>query len=252
MSKPKISAVIITRNESKNIEAAIESLDFADQVVVADTSSEDETVELARKTGAEVHGIPFRGFGASKNMALEFCTGDWIFSLDADERVSPELSHSVLEAVNNADGHDCYGVNRLTYFLGKPIRHSGWFPDYVVRLFKKGYGFSEKQVHESLETGGNVGRLQGLLLHHSYRDLDRYFEKLNFYTSLNAGEMIREGKKGSLIDVIIHPPATFLKMFIFKAGFLDGMTGFVLAVLSSYQVFIKYIKLRQLTLGGGR
>ncbi|MEE9553292.1 MAG: glycosyltransferase family 2 protein [candidate division Zixibacteria bacterium] len=243
----KISAVIITKNEEENITAAIESVRFADQIVVADTNSDDNTAELARNAGAEVFNISFDGFGRTKNKALEFCTGDWIISLDADERVSPELSRGILDAVNNEDGLDCYAINRLTYFLGKPVKRSGWFPDYVVRLFKNGYRFSDSLVHESVETKGEVGKIPGYLYHHSYRDLHQYMEKLNNYTSLNAAQMSETGKRGSLLDMIIHPPAVFLKMFVFKVGFLDGITGFLLAVLSSYHVFVKYAKLRQIS-----
>jgi len=252
MMRKRISAVIITRNEQDNIVAAIESLKFADQIVVADTSSEDKTIELARAAGAEVYDIPFDGYGAAKNKAIEFCTGDWIFSIDADERVTPELAQSIMTSIERENGIACYAANRLTYFLGRPIKHSGWFPDYVVRLFKKGRRFSEKRVHESLEATGDVGKLSGLLLHYSYTGLEQYIDKLNFYTTLNAGEMKREGKRGRTIDMIFHPVAVFFKMFVFRAGILDGAAGFLLAVLSSYHVFVKYAKLRQLTINEER
>ena len=242
-----ISAVIITKNEESNIAAAIESVRFADQVVVADTQSDDNTVTIARQAGAEVHSIPFEGFGATKNKALRFCRGDWIISIDADERVSPELAENIITAINSGNGPACYAVNRLTYFLGKPIRHSGWFPDRVVRLFKKGYEFSNKQVHESLVTDGDIGRISGLLYHYSYRDLHQYIEKVNHYTSLNAREMMNAGRKGTILDMLVHPPAVFFKMFVLKLGFLDSFTGFILAILSSYHVFVKYAKLRQIT-----
>ncbi len=245
----KISAVIITKNEERNIVEAIESVKFADQIVVADTGSGDKTMELARGAGAEVHSIQFNGFGPTKNKALEFCRGEWIISIDADERVSPELSENILKTINNENSSACYSFNRLTYFLGKPIKHSGWFPDYVIRLFKKGHRFSETLVHESVETDGKTRIIPGYLYHYSYRDLHQYVEKLNSYTSLNALQMSENGKRGSLIDMLIHPPAAFLKMFVFRAGFLDGFTGFLLAVLSSYHVFVKYAKLRQITRG---
>lgn len=251
MSNNRLSAVIITRNEQENIVAAIESLRFAGQIVVADTASDDRTVELAREAGAEVYSIPFQGYGLTKNRALEFCRGDWIFSMDADERVSPELAESIVKSVGFEKGPECYQANRLTYFLGKPVRHSGWFPDYVVRLFKKGHTFSEKPVHESIEANGIPGRLDGLLYHYSYKDLDQYLEKLNRYTTLNAGEMYKMGKRSGLLNILLHAPATFFKMYIFRAGFLDGINGLLLALLSSYQVFIKYAKLRELSKNDG-
>lgn len=241
-----LSAVIITRNEQANIVAAIESVRFADQVVVADTDSQDNTVDLARRAGAEVHSIPFHGFGPAKNSALELCRGDWILSIDADERVSPELARSIVAAINSEDGNRCYSFNRLTYFLGKPVRHSGWHPDYVNRLFRRDLRFSEKSVHESLDIDFKPASIPGLLWHYSYSNLHQYIEKLNLYTTLSAGEMFRSGRRGRMLDLFIRPPAMFLKMYIIKLGFLDGWTGFVLAVLSSYHVFVKYAKLRQL------
>ena len=247
MKRPCISAVIMARDEAKNIEAAIESLRFADQIVVADAGSSDNTIELARNAGAEVHSIDFNGFGSSKNRALEFCNGDWIFFLDADERVSPELAESIVEGVADNSEFDGYAVNRLSCFLGKPVRHSGWFPDYVLRFFKKGRGqFSDRLVHEGIELEGVAGKLEGLLHHYSYENLNQYIEKLNAYSGLNAEEMYKKRRKWHLPDLIVHPAATFVKMYILKAGFLDGVNGFLLAILSSYHVFVKYAKLRQL------
>jgi glycosyltransferase involved in cell wall biosynthesis len=215
-------------------------------VVVADTSSSDNTVRVAGDAGAEVVTIPFDGFGAAKNRALEYCRGDWVLSIDADERVSPELASSIVAAVRINGGPDCYAINRLSHFLGKPIRHSGWFPDYVVRLFRRGLKFSNKRVHESVEATDETGKLDGLLYHYSYRSIDQYVEKLNVYTSLNAEELFNNGKRGSLFDLFIHPTAVFFKMYFFKAGFLDGKTGLMLAALSSCHVFVKYAKLLKL------
>lgn len=247
MKRSGLSAVIMARNEAKNIEAAVESVSFADQIVVADTGSSDNTIELARKAGAEVHGIDFDGFGTSKNKALEFCSEDWILFLDADERVSPELAEGIIEKLASNSEFDGYAVNRLSYFLGKPIRHSGWHPDYVLRLFKKGCGrFSDRLVHEGVELKGLAGKLEGLLYHHSYENLDQYIEKMNSYSSLNAREMYENDRRWHFSDLIVHPVATFFKMYIFKAGFLDGVNGFLLAILSSYHVFVKYAKLRRL------
>jgi glycosyltransferase involved in cell wall biosynthesis len=247
MRKPTISAVIMARNEEENIVEAIASLNFASQIVVADTGSHDKTMDLARQAGAEVHSIFFDGYGASKNRAIEHCTGDWIFSLDADERVSPELAESIVKTIENEPRYNGYKVSRLTYFLGKPVRHSGWYPDHILRFFKNGKGkFSERLVHESVRIDGQIGKLEGLLFHYSYKTLESYLEKLNIYSSMNAQELHRSGKSSHLIDILFHPPATFLKMYIFHAGFLDGFDGFLLAGLSSFNVFLKYVKLREL------
>ena len=238
---------MIARNEAANIPDAIKSLDFADQIVVADTGSSDNTLEIARNLGAEAHGITFEGFGKAKNKALDFCAGEWAFVIDADERVTPELAQSILNAVNNNSGPAGFRANRLTYFLGKPVRHSGWYPDYVLRLFKRDKGrFDSSLVHESAQVDGVVGILDGLLVHYSYRNLEQYLDKLNEYSSLSAREMFEKGRKFHFLDLVIRPPSIFLKMYIFKAGFLDGFHGIILAVLSSYHVFIKYIKLYQM------
>jgi glycosyltransferase involved in cell wall biosynthesis len=238
----------MARNEERNIIDAISSVNFASQIVVADTGSQDRTIELARQAGAEVHSIRFDGYGSSKNRALEFARHEWIFSLDADERVSPELAQSIMKAIESDPQFDGYAVSRLAYFLGKPIRHSAWYPDYILRLFKNGKGrFDGRLVHESIHVDGSIGKLDGLLYHYSYRDLESYLEKMNIYSSMNAEELHRRGKSGRLWDIIIHPPATFLKMYIFKAGFLDGYHGLLLAALSSFHVLVKYAKLRRLS-----
>jgi hypothetical protein len=131
--------------------------------------------------------------------------------------------------------------------LGKPINHSGWYPDYVLRLFRNGKGiFSERLVHESIRIEGKSGKLDGLLYHHSYKDLESYLEKMNVYSTMNAQELHRSGKSSHILDILLHPPATFLKMYLFKAGFLDGFRGFILASLSAFHVFLKYAKLHQL------
>lgn len=243
----KISAVIMARNEAHNIAEAIASLGFADEIIVADTGSGDDTIRIACQAGASVHRITFDGYGRSKNRALDLCSHEWVFSLDADERVSPELARSIRSAIERRPEYDGFAVNRLTYFLGKPIRHSGWYPDYVVRLFNKDKGrFKEKLVHESVIIDGRTGRLDGLLYHYSYRDLDNYIEKMNIYSSLNAEDMHRCGKKFSIFKLLSNPPAAFIKMYLLKAGFLDGFHGLLLACLSSFHVFVKYAKLKEL------
>jgi glycosyltransferase involved in cell wall biosynthesis len=247
--KSPISAVIMARNEEDNIREAIESVSFAAQIVVADTGSSDRTMEVARRAGAETHSIPFDGYGASKNRALAFGRCSWILSIDADERVSPELAGSIAEAVRKEGGMDGYSICRLTYFLDKPIRHSGWFPDYVLRLFRNGRGrFNDRLVHEGVRIDGKTGKLDGLLYHYSYRTLEDYLAKMNVYSSLNAREMHESGKQYRPLDLVVHPPAVFFKMYFQKAGFLDGFHGFLLAGLSSFHVMIKYLKLRELTL----
>jgi glycosyltransferase involved in cell wall biosynthesis len=247
MSKPTISAVIMARNESANIVDAISTLSFADQIIVADTGSKDNTLELAGNAGAETHSILFDGYGASKNRAISYANCDWIFSMDADERVSPELACAIRKAIESGNDYNGYEINRLTYFLGTPIRHSGWFPEYIPRLIRRGKGkFNRKLVHEGIEIDGKMSRLDGLLYHYSYRDLESYFDKLNVYSEMSAREMFDQKRNCNLVKLLFYPPAAFVKMYIQKAGFLDGYHGFLLAVLSSFHVFVKYAKLREL------
>ncbi len=248
MSRSKITAVMIVRDEAENIIDALKSLEFADQIIVADTGSTDNTMKLAVEAGAEVHSITFNGFGTTKNRALDLCNGEWIFSMDADERVTPELAERIVKAANLDSEFVAFKINRLTCFIGKPIRHSGWYPDHITRLFKRDRArFSELPVHEKVEVDGPVGHINGLLLHYSYHSIAGYLDKLNEYSTLSAEMMYRRGRKPRLADLLFRPPLVFLKMYIFKAGFLDGYYGFLLAVLSSYHAFIKFSKLRQLS-----
>jgi len=247
MSSPKISGAIIARNEEENILEAVLSLFFADQIIVADTGSSDRTIEIAERAGAEVYKIKFEGFGKTKNKALEFCKGEWVFFLDADERVSEDLAKNIMKAAADNSNTAGFIANRLTYFLGKPVRHSGWHPDYVLRFFRREKGkISSRLVHESVIVDGPVGNLDGLLIHYSYKNIEQYLDKMNEYSSLSAKEMFGSGRKFRFVDFISRPVSVFLKMFIFKAGFLDGFNGFLLAVLSSYHVLIKYAKLQRL------
>jgi len=253
MNGPFISVVIIARDEEANIVDAIKSASFASQIIVADTGSRDRTIELALAAGAEVHSIEFDGYGTSKNRALDFCRGEWIISIDADERISAELADAIAKAVSINDNCDGFLVNRLTYFLGKPIRHCGWYPDYILRVFRKGKGrFSDRLVHEKINLDGKTKKLDGLLFHHSYKTLESYLYKMNIYSSLNARELFNSGRKYRGFDFISHPWATFIKMYILKRGFLDGLSGLLLAMLSSYNVLVKYIKLRELCRNGNR
>lgn len=238
-----ISVIIITHNEEKNILSCLEGVKWADEIVVIDAFSHDNTKKLVEDFGAKILQIEWQGYGKQKNYALGCASMDWILSLDADERVTPELAKEIQEVVQNST-IDGYQICRKAYFLGKWIRHSGWYPDYCLRLFRRGKGvFAEKQVHEYVELIGRIGQLKGTMLHYTDNDLTHYLTKLGRYTTLAADELIAKGKKASLGDLITRPLFIFFKMYILKKGFLDGMHGFVLAVLSSFYVFVKYAKL---------
>jgi glycosyltransferase involved in cell wall biosynthesis len=241
----KLSVVTIALNEERNIEECLESVRWADERIVVDSGSTDRTVELARAKGATVMQVQWRGYGATKNDALEHATGDWILWLDADERVTPELAAEIREKLaENNPGIAGYSVARRAYFLGKCIRHSGWYPSRVTRVFRRNAGrFTETQVHEQLVLDGALATLHHDLLHFTDPDLQHYFQKFNSYTSLAAQDMATAGRRFSLYDVIVRPPFLFLKMFILRRGFLDGVHGFVLAFVSMTYVFVKYAKL---------
>jgi glycosyltransferase involved in cell wall biosynthesis len=249
-----LTVITITLDEERNIAECLESVRWADQLVVIDSGSKDRTVELARQFTRDIYDIKWEGYGHARNFGLSYATGEWVLWLDADERVTSELAQEIQDLVRRDDtGYSGYSVARRAYFLGKWIKHCGWYPSRVVRLFRKGQGkFSETRVHERLELKGNIGLLQHDLLHFTDLNLQQYLSKFNKYTSLAAEDMAANGKRFRLQDLLIHPPFLFFKMYILRLGFLDGVHGFVLSVLSSAYVFSKYAKLWELTRNGSR
>lgn len=240
-----LSAVVITRNEEAMLAECLQSVAFADEIVVVDSFSNDRTVEIARAHGARVlETTDWPGFGPQKNRAIELSTCDWILSIDADERVTPELASEIRAAVQSADAAAGYQLSRLSRYCGRYIRHSGWFPDHVTRLFKRGRGrFSDDLVHERVIVDGSVGRLNGLLLHESFGSLEQVLDKVNRYSSLSARQMDAAGKRGSLAGAVLHGLGAFVRTYLFKAGFLDGREGFMLAVSNAEGAYYKYLKL---------
>ena len=251
---PALTVITITRDEERNIVECLESVRWADQLVVVDSGSKDRTVELARRFTSDVHSIGWEGYGHARNFALDHAAGEWILWLDADERVPAELGKEIQDLVSrNEPGYSGYSVARRAYFLGKWIKHCGWYPSRVVRLFRKEHGrFSETRVHERLELQGNVGMLQHDLLHYTDPHLQQYLAKFNKYTTLAAQDMAANGKSFRLWDLLVRPPFLFVKMYVLRLGFLDGVHGFVLSVLSSAYVFSKYAKLWELTRNGSQ
>jgi len=226
---------------------SLKPLGLPHEVVIVDSGSRDRTAAVARKAGARVLRVPWEGFAATRNRAFGSCRADWILVLDADENPDSGLLASVERAVL-LEPPAVWSVNRLNYFLGKPIRHGGWHPDRHLRLFRKGSAaFNERLVHEGLEAakGVAVRRLDGLLHHHSYPDLDGYLSRLNRYTSLQADELFR--RKGAspataVARMLVDPPLTAFKMYVLKLGLLDGGEGAALALLSATSTFWKYAK----------
>ena len=249
-----LSVIVITKNEERNIEDCLKSVLWAQEIVVVDGGSADRTLELARKFTSKVFVKSWEGYGAAKNFALEKCTGSWILWLDADERVTDELGKEIQAiTAQEVTPSNVYEIPRKAFFLGKWIKHCGWYPGYVPRLFRKGAGrFSENKVHERFEFGGEAGRLRSDLLHFTDPNLWHYVEKFNRYTTLAADEMMEKRTAFRMSQIVVRPVWVFIKMYVLRLGFLDGIQGFILCVLSSCYVFTKYAKLWELSTGTER
>jgi glycosyltransferase involved in cell wall biosynthesis len=245
----KLSVIIITKNEAANIRACLDSVKFANEWIIVDSGSTDGTQDIARAFGATViETADWPGFGPQKNRALDAATGDWILSLDADERIPDDLRDEILAAIDSG-AHDSWHLPRLSSFCGHFIRHAGWYPDYIVRLFKKGSGrFSEALVHESVNISqGSTGKLKTPIVHYSYPDDDAYLRKLVQYSTLGAQQAFAAGKRSGLGSAILHAFSAFLRSFVFKRGFLDGRAGLMVAISTMESTYHKYFKLMLLT-----
>ncbi len=241
----KISALIITKDEERQIADCLASLVFADEIVVVDSGSSDRTEEICRRDPRVRWFVePWKGFGPQKNSALEKARNGWVFSIDADERVTPELSAEIASLDLAAAREDGFRVPRRSFFGNRWVRHGGWYPDYTIRLWRRAAGrFVERSVHEVVRLQGTVGTLRGDLLHFTYRDTDDFLARMNRYSTLGATELRKEGVRCTLADLVFRPPFTFFKMFVLRRGFLDGALGFRLAVLYAMYTFAKYAKL---------
>jgi (heptosyl)LPS beta-1,4-glucosyltransferase len=242
--KTQISVIVIAKNEAHNIEACLESVSFADDIVVVDAESTDSTVRKARKYATSVYVKPWQGFAFAKQFAVQQTKNSWILWLDADERVMPELADEIKKIISNNPKQAAFTVARRAYFLNKWIRHSGWYPGRVARLFHKDRAeFNDAAVHEGLNIHGSIGELRSDLYHFTDPNIYHYFSKFNRYTTLAADELAKKEKKFNLTDVIIRPWWQFVKMYFIRCGFLDGIHGLLLALFSSAYVFTKYAKL---------
>lgn len=239
-----LSVIVITKNEAHNIQTCLQALSFADQCVVLDSGSSDATCEIARELGAEVtQSTDWQGFGIQKNRALALSTGDWVLSIDADEIVTPELREQILAALA-APQFDVYAFPRLSSYCGQYIRHSGWYPDRVTRLFKRGVAdFSNDKVHERLITKSPVGQLQAHLLHHSFINFESVLSKVNHYSSAGAERMQSQNKTATPVTALLHGLWTFLRSYILRRGFLDGSMGLALAISNAEGSYYRYLKL---------
>jgi glycosyl transferase family 2 len=247
---PAFSAILITCNEERDLPQTLASLaGLADEIVVVDSGSTDRTCELARQAGAKVVSREFNGFGQQKNFAAEQASHDWVFSLDADEAVSPELRASLLAWKRSEPQCVAYEVGRKTNYIGKWIRYSGWYPEYHLRLYRRDRAQFAGALHESLRADGPTGRLDGDLLHYTVRSLPEHYAKLEAFTTLAAEDLYARGRRRWRGAMYFAAPWTFVSRLLFRLGFLDGRHGVLIAWTSALYVWMKYRKLGQLVRG---
>jgi glycosyltransferase involved in cell wall biosynthesis len=243
---PTLSVILITRNEEANLDDCLASLEgIAQQIVVVDTNSADRTLEIAQKYGATIaQPSDWPGFGPQKNRALDLATCDWVLSLDADERLTPALRSEIVTAVHHSAQINCFAIPRLSWYCGRFIRHSGWSPDYVDRLFKRGTArFSDDLVHERLIPNGAVAKLENPMLHYSFMNYSQVLQKLDRYSTASAEQAFAQGKTSSPLKAVLHGVWAFIRTYIIRAGFLDGGQGFTLAISNGQGTYYRYIKL---------
>ena len=245
MSTPRLSVILITHNEAGNIAECLASVAFADERIVVDSGSTDGTVEIARSLGAQVVVTPdWPGFGVQKNRALALATGAHVFSIDADERVTPELAASIQRVVAGGSAEAGYELSRLSNFCGQWMRHGDWYPDRVLRLFRREAGrFSNDLVHERLIVDGRIARLEGELQHYSMPTLESALDKMNRYSSGRAVDKIAAGRRGGLGSALAHGLWAFLRCYILRLGCLDGRLGLVLAIYVAEGTYYRYLKM---------
>jgi glycosyltransferase involved in cell wall biosynthesis len=243
----KISAIIIAFNEEKNIERCLQSLEWADEIVIIDAFSTDRTVALSKKYTARIIQHTWEGFAKQKIFATSQARNDWIFSIDADEEVSDQLKYEIIRIKQSGAAAQAYRMSRKMYYLGKWITHGSWYPDYKVRLFNRQHGHWEGvDIHEYWQFEGRCEKLKGDILHYSYENITDHLSKINTLTSKAAAEMVKKGERYSFWKLSVASFLKFIKSYFIQAGFRDGFVGLIIAVLGSYYVFLKYLKLWEL------
>ena len=243
---PTLSVILITRNEEANLADCLASLEgIAQQIVVVDTNSSDQTLEIAKTYGAVItQPKDWPGFGPQKNRALDLATGEWVLSLDADERLTPALKSEIVTAIHHSAHVDCFAIPRLSWYCGRFIRHSGWNPDYVDRLFKRGSArFSDDLVHERLIPSGQVAKLENPMLHYSFMNYSQVLQKIDRYSTASAEQAFAKGKTSTPLKAVLHGAWSFFRTYFLRAGFLDGPQGFTLAMSNAQGTYYRYVKL---------
>lgn len=250
---PRISAIIITRNEEERLPRCLQSVRWADQIVVLDSGSTDRTVALARAQGAEVFVEEWKGYTNQKNSALEKARGDWVVSLDADEEFSDEACREIRGLLDQDDpAIQGYALRRKVFYLGQWIRHGDWYPDHVVRVWRRAAGrFEGGRVHESVKVDGVVKQLRSEILHYTYRDLADQKARMRNYAGLWARDQFDRRRPFRRADLWLRPPLRFLRALALKSGWLDGWRGWLIAWMNAREVWLKYRNLRDLWLADG-
>ena len=244
---PRLSVTVITKNEAADIGAALASVAFADEIVVVDSHSTDETVTIARQHTERVFLRDWSGYIDQKNFAAAQAANDWILSLDADERVTPALAAEIKATLSGEPTQHAYRIPRVTWHFGRWIRTTDWYPDYQLRLYdRRAAQWTGQYVHEAVTVRGAVGQLRHELEHYAYRDISDHLETMDRYTTLAAKQMYESGRRAGLLQVAGHPPLAFLRNYIARGGFRDGAAGFTISAMNSYYVFLKFAKLWEL------
>lgn len=247
MPRVPVTVTIITLNESRHIAAAIDSAAWADEILVVDSGSTDDTVSIAAGKGVRVMSRTWPGYVDQKNYAASVAANDWIFSLDADERVTPALAAEVRAIVDGSPAERAFRVPRVTFYLGRWVRTTDFYPDYQTRLYdRRTARWQGRYVHESVAADGPVGQLKNELEHYSYRDLSDHLDRINQYSTLAARQMYESGRRASPIDLLLHPPAAFVRNYVLRGGFADGMAGLTISLVNAYSVLLKFAKLWEL------
>lgn len=243
--KLPLSLIVITRDEQANIERCLKSVSFAQEIIVLDSFSDDSTCALAKAQGAKVVQEKFLGFGPQKRRAVELASNDWVLNLDADEALSTEAQTAIIELFKNgAPPLAAYRLARLSFHMGRWIRHGGWFPDWQTRLFdRRRANFNKALIHEKVEFQGPCGQIRQPILHWVFDDLSDQIQTNNKYSSLGAATLANAGKRFHLSQLFLKPASKFIETYVWKRGFMDGLPGFVIAVGAAYSVFLKFAKL---------
>lgn len=243
--REKVSAVIICYNEEKKIRECLESVRWADEIVVVDSFSRDRTMAIVSEFTERVWQHKYDSEGAQRNWAIGKASHNWILMLDADERVSPELRREIEAVLESAPiEHSAFSVGRVNDCFGKRVRYGGWGRESLIRLFRRDRcRHSDRQIHFEILVEGSTGRLQGCLVHDTYRDLDEYFVKFHGYTKRAVEDLLRQGRKAGILELGARPVCRFLRMYFLRVGFLDGKVGLILAYLAAFNVFTKYARL---------